>query len=239
MLKGRRILITGASRGIGRALALELAARGAHLGLISRDLKSLELVQKECLAVNRSITVSVLACDVSKTATIFSSVEKIAKDLSGLDGLVNNAAALLHKPAMEQSAQEIEALMKTNVVAPFEFCRSFASLAPSKAGPRSVVNISSLAGIQKHTKIPGLSAYSASKAAVIAMTEALAEEWKSIGIRVNSVCPGATDTQMLREAFPQMHARAQPLDVAKTICFLLDDEESGIMTGSSLDIFSN
>jgi 3-oxoacyl-[acyl-carrier protein] reductase len=103
----------------------------------------------------------------------------------------------------------------------------------------AIVNISSLGGIRSTQKFKGLLPYVTSKFAVVGLTEALAVEGKELGIRVNCVAPGAVDTDMLKKAAPFLKTSTYPEDVAKTILFLCDAEQSGKISGSTLEIHSN
>ena len=103
----------------------------------------------------------------------------------------------------------------------------------------SIVNVSSLGGVQNTEKFPGYAAYTVSKFALTGLTEALAAEGQDRNIRVNGVAPGAVDTVMLRNAAPHLRTRTTPADVAKVIAFLCDPTESGCMTGATLTINSN
>jgi NAD(P)-dependent dehydrogenase (short-subunit alcohol dehydrogenase family) len=157
--------------------------------------------------------------------------------MGGIDVLVNNAASLVLKPFVETTEDDFNAMLTGNVTSVAMLSRlAMPYLAKSRG---NIINIASLAGIRSVDKFPGLSAYSASKAAVIALTECMAVELKELGIRANCIAPGAVDTEMLRKAAPNLNPRAKPIDIAKIVYYLADDEQSGIITGSTLEVFSN
>ncbi|NBX81882.1 SDR family NAD(P)-dependent oxidoreductase, partial [bacterium] len=129
--------------------------------------------------------------------------------------------------------------IRINLTGTFLCAQEFFRCAKEKPGKRSIVNISSLAGIRGTEKFPGLSSYVASKFGVVGLTEALAVEGKALGVRVNCIAPGAVDTEMLRKAAPQLKADAMPADIAKIVVFLSDPEQSGVVSGSTVELFTN
>jgi 3-oxoacyl-[acyl-carrier protein] reductase len=154
---------------------------------------------------------------------------------------VNNAAIgyaieFLGTP-IEQMQANWDQMQAVNIRAPLLLTQEFMRRIGKAGG--SVVNLGSLGGIRGTVKFPGLTPYVATKFAIAGLTEALAVEGRSIGVRVNAVAPGAVDTEMLRKAAPHLKTETHPEDVAKVIVYLCDAEESGPLTGTVLEIHSN
>ncbi|MDB5864398.1 MAG: short-chain dehydrogenase [Betaproteobacteria bacterium] len=187
----RTIAVTGASRGIGAAIALELARRGFRVACLTRKGAGPEAAAAAGLAgrfVNR-------ACDVNDEASMRAALAAVAAE-GVLHGLVNNAGIHLDAPSQEMETAMYERVMQTNATAVFTTCReAYPYLA--RAGGATIVNIGSFfdkVGVKRNL------AYCASKAAVGAMTRCLAVEWASKGIRVIDVAPGYVVTDLNRES---------------------------------------
>lgn len=218
-------VITGASRGIGEALSRRLAAKGMSLALISRESQKLRSLEKELGSMTRC---RAFPCDFAENFSAEELFSRIEKALGAPNYVVNNAADLVMKPLVETMETELTRLFRINVTAPYLLTQAFfASVARSKPAPAAIVNVASVAGVQDFEKFPGLSAYSASKAAVIALSQSSALEGASLGIRVNALCPGAVDTEMLQKAAPQITERLTPARVAEEIEKLMRTDQTG------------
>lgn len=197
--KHMKIVITGASRGIGYEAALELTRRGHQVLALSRDEKRLLELAEKAAAGRGDGKLDFLAFDL--TEPDFAALERAVGRLGGADVLINNAGLLINKPFHELEPEDWRRSFDVNFFGAVALTRRL--LPWLRAAQRAhVVNISSMGGFQGSAKFPGLSAYSASKAAIANFTECLAEEWKEEGIAVNCLALGAVDTEMLQEAFP-------------------------------------
>lgn len=208
-------LITGASRGIGYDLALQLASqRGNRVLAVSRRAEKLQQLQDEVAKCADPGQLDFLSYDLNDPDEV-SLLAKVAA-LGGLDILVNNAGSLVKKPFLELGRSDWQQMFDTNFFGPLALIRTlFPFLRDSSRA--HIVNISSMGGFQGSSKFSGLSAYSASKAALGNLTESLAEEFTESGIAVNCLALGAVQTEMLAEAFPGYEA---PLDSASMAAFV-------------------
>jgi len=180
-LRGRRALVTGASRGLGRHVALGLARAGADVALVARDAAALGETARHVEAAGaRAIA---LEADLVRPGEPARVVAAARDALGGLDVLVNNAGTNVRKPALETSDADFEAILRLNLGAAFACARAAAE--HMERGAR-LINIGSVAG---HVAIPTGVAYAASKAALAQMTRVLALEWGPRGINVNCVAP--------------------------------------------------
>ncbi len=234
-LENQVALITGGGRGIGAATAEALAHKGAHVIVASRTETELSATVQHLRAAGCSASAIVL--DISDEQAVDAAFTHIKQEQGQLNIVVNNAAILLSSAFAEMMMSDWDQLMAINLRGAV-LCSQYAfRLMQSQGG--SIVNVSSLGGIQGTDKFPGYLAYTVSKYALTGLTEALAAEGKEHAIRVNGVAPGAVDTAMLRHAAPHLRTRTLPADVAKVIAFLCDPAESGCMTGAMLAINSN
>lgn len=202
----KNIIITGTSRGIGFELVKLFANSGHHILALSRNdvpIKSLNLKN-----------VTAFPFDLGDSDAYKKVEQFILKNWKQVDILINNAGALLNKPFSETTIQDFETIYKTNVFGVSEMTRT---VLPFMKKEGHVVTISSMGGVQGSVKFPGLAAYSSSKAAVITLTELLAEEYKETGPSFNVLALGAVQTEMLEEAFPGYKAPTTALEMAQYI----------------------
>ncbi len=211
------ILITGASKGIGKAVAQSFCRHGNHnLFLVARKMNLLKDLKKQCSEINPKCTVIEYSFDMGNPSDIKQLTEKINSMTGKIDILINNAGMLVNKGFSELSGTEITTMFNVNFFSPAELIRS---LIPAllKAGKAHVVNIGSMGGVQGSSKYPGLTYYSASKAALGVLSECLAEEFKDSGIRFNCLALGAVQTEMFSDAFPGAKAPVSPEEMAEYI----------------------
>ena len=193
-LTGKTALVTGASRGIGRALAVGLARAGADVVVSARDEALLEQVRGEVEALGRKAVV--VAADVTDAAACARLGEEAVAAFGGLDVLVNNAGGSSYMgPFTDLRFSGWEKTMRLNVDSIVHLSQVVGRHMVER-GSGSVINVASVAGL---TATPSLAAYGASKAAVISLTKTLALEWGPAGVRVNALCPGWTRTDLNKD----------------------------------------
>lgn len=238
-LTGKTAIVTGGSRGIGRAICIELARRGANVvfsyaGNSAAADETVKLVEAEGVAA-RSVKGDVTSADSAKELV------EAARELGGVDILVNNAGITRDKLAARMSEEDFDAVIATNLKGAFLMTK--AVLRPMmRAKSGSIVNMASVVGIMGNA---GQANYAASKAGLIGMTKSVAREVAAAGIRVNAVAPGYIETDMtaaMPEAAQQAMcsmipaARAgKPEDVARAVAFLVSDDAAYI-TGQVLAV---
>jgi NAD(P)-dependent dehydrogenase (short-subunit alcohol dehydrogenase family) len=228
-LAGGTAVVTGASRGIGRAIALRFAEAGAEVALWARDAKALQEVADEVAALGGRALPTV--CDVTDPAAVDSAASHARRMLAPVTVVVNNAGAVLRKPALATSDAEWRHIMAVNLDGTFYVTRAFLPDLTRASG--RVINISSIAGREGTAY---LAAYCAAKHGVIGLTRALAEELRAAKVSVNAICPGSVDTLMLREGMPGASADMTPDDIARTALFLAQAAPSAL-TGACIDVF--
>ncbi len=235
--KGKIVLVTGAGRGIGRACALAFGALGCKLVLVSRTASELEATAK--LLPSQADDSMCICADVSEELSVQSVFQQVEDRWGGVDILVNNAAVFSKADVVKHGVQEWDFVFGVNVRGVFLCSRELFRGCEKTRRSASIVNVSSLGGIRGTEKFPGLSSYVASKHAVVGLTESLAVEGRSLGIRVNCIAPGAVDTEMLRRAAPHLKTQTTPEQIAKTVVMLSDEAQSSHLTGSVIEIWSN
>jgi len=202
----KNIIITGASRGIGFALATQLTKNGHRVLALSRNIASL---QEHKLNNLRCMT-----CDIASENDLKNVQSFVKEQWKHVDIIIHNAGRLLNKPFSETTTADFLVVYQVNVFAVAELTRL---VIPFLKKGSHVVSISSMGGIQGSMKFPGLAAYSSSKGAVITLTELLAEEYKEQGINFNALALGAVQTEMLEEAFPGFKAPTTAEEMASYI----------------------
>lgn len=242
-LTGRTALVSGASRGLGLAMAKGLAAQGASVWLNGRDPHTLgaAVVQVQAVAAPGA-QVRALPCDVTHGPALRAALETVGQTSGQLDVLVNNAGLRDRRPLTELDAPALRTLLESHLVAPFELCRMALPLMPQPGG--RIVNITSIAGPIARA---GDAAYTAAKGGLAALTRALAAELGPLGINVNGIAPGyfATETNAAMAANPEvaqwLQARTslgrwgQPNELVGAAVFLASDAASYV-TGQVLAV---
>jgi 3-oxoacyl-[acyl-carrier protein] reductase len=193
-------VVTGAGRGIGRAIALKFAAEGADVVCVSRTQENSEKVAAEIRALGRRAWA--LAVDVSDSAAVSAAAGKILADCGKIDILVNNAGVTRDGLLMRMSDEDWDAVLDTNLKGAFHFTREFFRVfAKHRAG--RIINISSVIGLIGN---PGQCNYAASKAGLIGFTQSVARELASRGVTVNAIAPGFIETDMTSDLNAELKA---------------------------------
>ncbi len=222
-------VVTGASRGIGRAIALRLAGAGAEVALWARDATALQEVASEIVA--QGGRAHAIVCDVTDSSAVRVAAETVRRSMPPVRVVVNNAGSVLRKPTVEITDEEWRSVMAVNLDGTFHVTRAF--IDDLTRGGGRIINISSIAGREG---TPLLAAYCAAKHAVVGLTRALAEELRAAKVSVNAICPGSVDTAMLREGIPGARPDMSPDDIARSVLFLAADAPDAL-TGTCIDIF--
>lgn len=228
-LAGSTAVVTGASRGIGRAIALRLAEAGAELALWTRNSGDLAAVAKQIEAAGGRARAIVV--DVTDPSAVDRAAAVVRNAMPPVRTLVNNAGAVLRKPTGIVTNDEWRAMMAVNLDGTFYVTRAFLPDLEQSRG--RVINIASRAG-REGTAL--LAAYCSAKHAVVGFTRALAEELRAGKIPVNAICPGSVDTGMLHLGLPDARPDMTPDDIARTAVFLAHEAPSAL-TGACLDVY--
>jgi 3-oxoacyl-[acyl-carrier protein] reductase len=228
-LTGQTALVTGGSKGIGRAICLALGREGANIVIAARNENRIKETMDE-LRETGSRALAVKA-DVRYEEDVKSLISKAVDRFGRLDILVNNAGVAYRKPLEETSIEEYERIMDTNLKGIF-LCTKYAIPYIKNSNNGKIVNISSGAGLHG---IPELSIYCASKSGVISITQSIASELEG-KIKVYAICPGGVDTDMYRSLFghkPQL----KPEHIAKKVLELVSPD-SKVASGKIIEVYS-
>jgi 2-deoxy-D-gluconate 3-dehydrogenase len=236
-LDGKKALVTGAARGLGKAIADGLAECGATVYGTSRDPESARLITER-------YGTRAFPLDISQPEQLHQFTEELMAESGGIDLLVNNAGVNVPKPALELTVKDWDAVFDTNLKGSFFLTTSLARHWTENGTPAAVVNVASQAGI---VGIEERAAYGTSKAGLIHLTKVLALEWASAGIRVNAVAPTFVRTELTASTLSRpdwagellsripMGRFGEPEDIAGGVAFLLSDA-AALITGHTLTI---
>ncbi|MDQ0189647.1 3-ketoacyl-ACP reductase [Alicyclobacillus cycloheptanicus] len=190
-IAGKIALVTGAGKGIGRALALQLAAEGVHVGLLARTRRDLEAVADE-VKTSSQVRVALAIADISNRQEVETAVTSITEELGPIDFLINNAGAAKFGTVVEMDPDEWERMVRVNLFGTYYVTRKvLPEMMARKTG--SIINVSSTSGLRGAATT---SAYSASKFGVMGFTESLMQEARKFNIRVTAVTPSTVNTEM-------------------------------------------
>lgn len=239
MLHDRKALVTGASRGIGRAIALAFAQEGADLALVATNQELLESLAEELRLLGRTVVVK--AVDLRDGDAVKAAVDEAKKELGGLDIVVNNAGVTSDQLLMRHKEEDFQRVLDVNLTGAFRVTKA-ACRYLLKSGRGRVINLSSVVGI---TGNAGQASYAASKAGLIGFSKSLAKELGSRGVTVNAIAPGFIETDMTGALNEDQRAAVQggiplgrigsPLDIAHTAVFLASDRAAYI-TGTVIQV---
>jgi NAD(P)-dependent dehydrogenase (short-subunit alcohol dehydrogenase family) len=241
-LLGKTALITGASKGLGKAIALALAQAGARIALVSRDRAKLNDVAAEIRASGGNA--SVFVADVTDEAQVAQVRDAVAAQFGDtLHILINNAGINIRKPVTDFTLAEWNSVLTTNLTSVFLLCRAFVPMMKGRGYGR-IINMTSM---MSHISLPGRTAYSASKTALLGFNRALALELAAEKITVNGISPGVCDTEINTPLMQNPELRAQflakipvgrfgePSEIAKLALYLCS-EDAGFITGTDVII---
>lgn len=216
-LQGQYALVTGAGRGIGRAIAQALAASGAHVVLAARSEGELKALAATIQGQGGQATP--LRMDVAQESSILSTFKQIHQRFGQLDILVNNAGIGLYGPIRDFRTEDLDKMLAVNLRGAFLCCREALRLMESRKRGY-LINIASVVGFKAYAN---QAAYTATKHGLMGLTKALALEAQPHGIRVSVILPGGVETDLVRAARPDLDSSVlmQPEDIAQSVLYLL------------------
>jgi NAD(P)-dependent dehydrogenase (short-subunit alcohol dehydrogenase family) len=222
--RGKAAIVTGGTRGIGRAIAEALAREGLNVCVGARSIDEVKQTVRELESVG-DVSATGAACDVRVYEECEALVAHAVEELGGVDVLVNNAGIGLFKPVEETTAEEFRAVLETNLFGVFHCCRAALPVLKRRGGGY-IINISSLAGANPH---PSMAAYNASKFGLNGFSEALMQEVRHDRIKVSYVMPGSVNTEFGGDSVSEEKAwQLQPEDIARAVINLLQHDERSL-----------
>ena len=224
-LAGKVAIVTGASRGIGRAISLALAKESSIVVLAARSIQQLQITAEQVTMAGG--TAHVVHVELTEEQSICNLIQVVNEKLGRLDILVNNAGVTHSAPLEQTSTEDWQRCILINARAPFILCRE--ALPLLKKSPEAyIINISSVVGIKGY---PLQSAYTASKHALRGMTMSLAEELRGTNVRVHLLCPGGVDTDMVSRVRPDIakDELIKPEEIAELVLYLLTHKGNAVV----------
>ena len=238
-LKNRTAVITGGSRGLGEAMAKALAGSGAKVALVARDQARLERVREDIML--RGGTADVFVADVTREEEVAGLAEDVKARFGNPQILINNAGINVRKHLVDYTLEEFRSVLDASLISTFLMCRAFVP-GMKGTGYGRILNMTS---IMSHVSLPGRTAYSSAKAALLGLTRALALELAADGITVNGISPGPIETDMNIAVINNPEANAQFIanvpvgrwgkveEVGQLACYLCSDA-AGFITGTDI-----
>lgn len=238
-LSGRTAVITGGSRGLGEAMAKAVAEAGASIALVARDIKRLEKVRDAIQ--ERGGTAEIFVADVTREEEAGRLAEAVSERFGSPQILINNAGINIRKNLVDFSLEEFRSVLDSSLISTFLMCRAFVP-GMKRSGYGRILNMTS---IMSHVSLPGRTAYSSAKTALIGFTKALALELAGDGVTVNGISPGPFATDMNAAVLNNPEASEQflanmpiarwgrPEEIGSLACYLCS-EAAGFITGTDI-----
>jgi len=229
-LRGKNAIVTGASRGIGKAIVLALLEEQVRVLAVARTKENLSKLEQE--VQSKDLTVDTFVCDVANEPEVKNCIQQAIKLWGGIDICVNAAGIAFADPIEDTSYEDWNRVMAVNAGGTFLFCREVFKLMKKKKEGR-IVNIASVVGKKGYSQ---QSAYTASKHAVMGLSRVLAQEGASYNIIVHTLCPGGVDTDFIEKMRPDIPKKdlIQPEDCAQAVCWMLKLSDSAVIDNIDL-----